>query len=466
MVRVLLYCLYNAYFISDPNEIQRFLSIQTRNFSHNQAYIFGSQLGLTNEQVDDIAAEMSARTGGDIVLHTFNYIDRRHTNIEVPLLEQIITALYAAADDVDETENENTPIIITHEEDEITSHRRGLFDNEDPYSSHQQASRNGLGRTVKVCHYNSCVITFIIFVIELRYIAFLLVKIATVVLGVIALTVLMCLIYLPRFPNFPIQVIQPNDVVLYNIPTNTYWLRGLELVLLGSGVCTASVISLQCESVQFAVNESSIETNVTATVLDYLYYVRESTVTFTLENDPDCSFCNPYFVWLFVSILDADTNAESNFNQLACLDPPANAYCIEVTTVVKFTIPKSSYYFIRCERDPTCTQLERLQYNSSNYDYQLSSSFQIESVSLLNGNDGGRYMNIKDSSFNPVASQEVENLCLLMQLNDGQCSGVPPIYHVTVELQKWEDLIFYPAFGMGIIGIIATVYSSIFCFKK
>ena len=51
---------------------------------------------MSNDKIRDIASEMEARRGADIVLHLFDQVDRQSTSLREPLIDRIITAFLKA----------------------------------------------------------------------------------------------------------------------------------------------------------------------------------------------------------------------------------------------------------------------------------------------------------------------------------------------------------------------------------
>ena len=88
-------CILNS-LIPEPSEILEFLSLQTKDFTVDQAYIFGLNFGFDRRKVDDIRQQHNLTSGASIILYIFESIDRKHTSIRAPLLDEIMKALVAA----------------------------------------------------------------------------------------------------------------------------------------------------------------------------------------------------------------------------------------------------------------------------------------------------------------------------------------------------------------------------------
>ena len=83
--------------VSDPNDIQEFLAQQTEDFTVEQAYTFGLRLGFSRRKIDELVRDRMLSTGGSIILHIFESIDRNRTSIRAPLFDEILRALATAS---------------------------------------------------------------------------------------------------------------------------------------------------------------------------------------------------------------------------------------------------------------------------------------------------------------------------------------------------------------------------------
>ena len=83
--------------VLDPNDIQEFLAQQTEDFTVEQAYTFGSRLGFDKRRIDELVRDKMLSTGGSIILHIFESIDRNRTSIRAPLFDEILRALGTAS---------------------------------------------------------------------------------------------------------------------------------------------------------------------------------------------------------------------------------------------------------------------------------------------------------------------------------------------------------------------------------
>ena len=192
---------------------------------------------------------------------------------------------------------------------------------------------------------------------------------------------MVCLSLLPSHPDFPVQLLIPNDVILYELP-DSKWLESINLELLSYGSCSADVISVNCHDIQFseAINSTYID------FFDYHYFAQGTEVLFSLNKSKtiNCEFCSPYYVWIFTTREKADRNSEANFGDLKCSDPPPDTWCITIendSPSTNFTILKSSYYFIRCAYDK-CTLLANIVIDLKKYDFELTQNAQIDSIQL------------------------------------------------------------------------------------
>ena len=230
--------------------------------------------------------------------------------------------------------------------------------------------------------------------------------------------------------------------------------------MLGAGSCTGQAVLVDCSNVALK-NESTITTNRSPINQDYQYYIQNSTVTFTI--DPNCTsrICRPLRVYLFVSEADATENENLNFNRIACASPPENIYCVEVMPDMSaaLNISVSSYYFIRCEDDPSCSYMNKIEYNSTGYDYEATNAVAIDTTTLRMG--AVSTLTIRNR-FDPVIDQDRDSFCTMMRLT-GTCTG---IYFVTISLVKWYDLVFYPSLFLGIILIGVGVIIGYYFYRK
>ena len=272
---------------------------------------------------------------------------------------------------------------------------------------------------------------------------------------------LLCLIVLPVFPDVSSQTILQNDTVLYTQETSIiYWLRSIKLSLLGAGSCTGQALLVDCRNIALK-NESTITTNRSPVNRDYQYYIRNSTVTFTI--DPNCTsrICSPLSIFLFVSEAEAEENKVTNFNRIACASPPKNIYCIEVMPDIPavLNITENSYYFIRCEDDPSCSYIDTIEYNSTGYNYEATNALAIDTTTLRTGTVST--LTIR-SQFDPVIHHDRDSFCVMMRLT-GTCVG---IYFVNISLVKLYDLVFYPSLFLGIILIVVGVIIGYYFYRK
>ena len=273
-------------------------------------------------------------------------------------------------------------------------------------------------------------------------------------------TAILCLSILPTFPHFPSQVAIPSDVILYQLPVDSYWLASLTMELVGHRKCSAEVISVKCSDIQY--NNNTVTTYIE--MIDYLYFVEDASVMFSLNSiaKDDCNYYTPYYVWMFTSITQADINAEDNFEQLACASPPDGVECIKVTDSVPFVVQKSSYYFIRCDHDPNCTLLGDIQVNSTSYNFESTRTVGIDSIEIHTGQEEEHSLQLKSSSFHPISMED--DVCVLLQLKKS-CDVVmeSSVYHVTVDGRRRYDFLFYPFMIVGIILTAVIIYVIIYC---
>ena len=282
-------------------------------------------------------------------------------------------------------------------------------------------------------------------------------KVITTIAVLLSILAILCLSFLPVIQqNFPSQTAVPYDVILYHFPIDTYWLDSVKLQILGpDGGCYVEVMSVQCNKVQL-MNKTTRETSDT----NYLYLEKGSTMKFALDDDTDCEYCVPYYVWVFTSIIEARANAIDNFNNLACSKPPHNVWCIEVTKSNVFIAPVSSYYFIRCDRDPNCTLLETIQINTTNYDFRSTNVSKIDRVRVKVG-QGKKLLNLKPRPFYP----SFDEICLLLKFRE-VCGMLPVVYHINVQPTRRHDLLLYPFLLLTVVLIVCASFYVFICYKK
>lgn len=284
----------------------------------------------------------------------------------------------------------------------------------------------------------------------------LVLKISLFLLGLLLAIAILLVIVLPKFPDLLMQPILPGDTILYTIPSNLiYWLHSINLLLgPGGSTCSGEALLIDCRNVILN-NKSDIVNNSSPIKQDYQYYIKDSRVTFTINSTCDTNICQPLTVFLFTTERDAITHTETNFNRLACANPPQNIYCLEVRETTSTVINVTSYYFIRCRQDPTCSYLSIVQYNSTGYDYERTAAIAIDSTRFEAAETAT--LKIKDKAFEPVIEQDTESLCIMSRLT-GSCTNDPPLYSLTFSPVKWYDMVFYPSLFLGAILIVLGVY--------
>ena len=237
---------------------------------------------------------------------------------------------------------------------------------------------------------------------------------ATLVIAIIlsiitTLAFILVLVIYPQSISLPKQVILPTDVVLYTIPSS-YWLASINIELEGTAGCSAQVISVECSDLQYY-NTSDISY---INEFDYLYITQDSSVEFSLSNKASPS----YYAWIFNDVQSAMQHSANNFGDLACNHPPEGAWCIKLGDNERFVAPYSSYYFIRCDREPNCTSINSIEVNTREYDFESTQTHEIDSVTIYaHGKD--ETIKTKRGTFD---LRSIENeICLLMTLNEDDC---------------------------------------------
>ena len=255
----------------------------------------------------------------------------------------------------------------------------------------------------------------------------------------------MFLLIYPQSISLPKQVILPTDVVLYTIPSS-YWLASINIELEGTVGCSAQVISVECSDLQYY-NTSDISY---INEFDYLYITKDSFVEFSLSNKASPS----YYAWMFNDVQSAMQHSANNFGNLACNHPLEGAWCIKLGDNERFVAPYSSYYFIRCDREPNCTSINSIEVNTREYDFESTQTHEIDSVTIYtHGED--ETIELKKETFNPFP---VENeICLLMTLDGNRCqTKATSNYQVAItnKAGRYELLLY-----LGLILLLSLIIS-------
>lgn len=274
---------------------------------------------------------------------------------------------------------------------------------------------------------------------------------------------IVCLLLLPSIPTFPSQPIISTDVILYELPINSYWLDSISLELLSYGSCSANVISVKCSDIETTAeltNDSS-----TFDSIDYLYFTKNTELTFSLDDEntsKQCAYHTPYYVWLFTSFTEAAEHTKNDFDSLSCSDPPSNVWCVKIndcSSSINFTITKSSYYFIRCSgNDKSCTLLADIVIDLFKYNFVSTQNAQIHSVQLQSGQDSS------DLKLHKNLLSGDGQVCLLAVVSiDEECQNDNGANHIVVRnYHRRRGLYIFPFLFLLLtcldITIIALVY--------
>ena len=266
-----------------------------------------------------------------------------------------------------------------------------------------------------------------------------------------------CLLLLPSIPTFPSQPIIPTDVILYELPIDSYWLDSISLELLSYGSCSAKVISVKCsdiESTAEIANDSS-----TLNSFDYLYFTKNTELTFSLDDkytSEQCDYHAPYYVWLFTSFTEAVEHTKNDFDSLSCSDPPSNAWCIKIndcSSSINFTIVKSSYYFIRCKKDKSCSLLADIVIDLVKYNFTSTQNAQIHSVQLQSGQDGN------DLKLHKNLLSGDGQVCILAVVSiDEECQNEGGVNHIVVRNHhRRRALYIFPFLFLLLTCLVITI---------
>ena len=276
-----------------------------------------------------------------------------------------------------------------------------------------------------------------------------------------------CLLLLPSIPTFPSQPIIPTDVILYELPIDSYWLDSISLELLSYGSCSAEVISVKCSD-----TESTIElANDSSTLgsIDYLYLTKNTELTISLDGEytsKQCQYHIPYYVWLFTSFSEAVEHTKNDFDFLSCSDPPSNVWCVKIndcSSSINFTITKSSYYFIRCSRnDKSCTLLADIVIDLVKYNFVSTQNAQIHSVQLQSGQDGN------DLKLHKNLLSEDGQVCIMAVVSiDEACQKEDGVNHIVVRnYHRRRGLYIFPFFFLLLTCLVITVVVLVYVKKR
>ena len=280
----------------------------------------------------------------------------------------------------------------------------------------------------------------------------------TLVVAILLIIITLCaienLIIFPHFISLPKQVIVPSDVVLYTIPSS-YWINTISIELEGTDSCSAEVISVKCNDVQYF-NDSVIKF---IDEFDYLYINKDSSIQFILSTETDS--VTPYYAWIFTDLQSAVQHSANNFEDLACTDPPDGVWCIRLSENKRFVTPSSSYYFIRCEGDTNCTLVDLIEVNTREFDLKSTRMmYKIDNFTIHTYSDK-QVLKVKNHPFNPLPVEG--GTCLLMNLTSDNCMN--PIYNVAliVEAGRYELLLYLGL--VLLVWIVLLVFAIIVCRK-
>ena len=270
----------------------------------------------------------------------------------------------------------------------------------------------------------------------------------TLVVAILLIIIILCAIgFLTIFPqvlSLPKQVIVPSDVVLYTIPSS-YWINTISIELEGTDSCSAEVISVKCNDVQYF-NDSVIKF---IDEFDYLYINKNSSIQFILSTETVAISR----AWIFTDLQSAEQHSANSFDDLACADPPDGVWCIRLSEN-EFVTPLSSYYFIRCEGDPNCTLVDLIEVNTREFDLKSTRMmYKIDNVTIHTYSDK-QVLKVKNHPFNPLPVEG--GTCLLMNLTSDNCMN--PIYNIAfiVEAGRYELLLY--------LGLVLLVWIALLVF--
>ena len=254
---------------------------------------------------------------------------------------------------------------------------------------------------------------------------------------------------IPPFPSFANQEILSNDVILYHLPIDSYWLDSLDLQLLGQQYCSTDAVSIECEDLPLTTPKTVTLPFVSS---DSLYLTEGSFLFFTLyDTILQCQYCRPFYIWIFTNLNDAERNSENDFEDLACSKPPEGSWCLQVdenSRNASIYIEESSYYYVRCEKDSNCSAITKLTVSGkSEYNYEEAWLNKIDSVHFGSG-EGKMNLKLKRHKFFPLLESLEEETCVLLKLNENCQSSVN---HVTAQgFRRW-DLMFYPCLILVVV---------------
>ena len=212
-----------------------------------------------------------------------------------------------------------------------------------------------------------------------------------------------------------------NETIIYELGDNSLWLESLDVQFVEEHhSCSVQLLTTECNDIAKSTihsEELPLET------LDYIYISEGTTVSF--KQSPELStYYYPKYIWVFSGLTEAENNFADNFESLACLKPPEGAFCLKINDTesemsTAHIAPTSSYYFIRCFNDESCSFLSSISVvNKTVYEFEdtpIIDSQTIESHEKVN-------LRIQKHKLLP----QTDPVCILMKLSD--CND--DVYHI------------------------------------
>ena len=225
------------------------------------------------------------------------------------------------------------------------------------------------------------------------------------------------------YPMLQHSISQPalaGDTIQLNLPVDSYWIESIDIQLLAtSQQCSADIVSAYCEDLSAKLT-ANITTN---TTLDYIYLNKGSSISFT-PGDEEGAY--PYFVWVFEDYHVAERAAEFEFYNMACTDPPKHSYCVKIsdsTDQTSLKLNHSSYYFLRCEGDHSCSKLKNWTFHKCNYDIEQAKEIALSESKLELGSAEYYRIDLDPQQFHRLLKTKQSEICVVASLSSGDCGN-------------------------------------------
>ena len=265
----------------------------------------------------------------------------------------------------------------------------------------------------------------------------------------ISLSLIPISLLVPKINSIPPQAILVDNTINHQLSSNSFWLKSLDIELVGEDRCMAEVLSVNCDEII----DNRIDIEETQFVSDYIYLTKGATMTFEQKLFDNASQYYPKYIWVFDNLNNAEANLANNFERLACLEPPEGVFCLRIDNqngTSTFTVPDTSYYFVRCFHDHDCNFLSNMTIaNNTVHDYDATLVNRIDSKQIISGN-GNANLKIQRNIFR---QQSTNSICVLVKLSDCDSS----VYHVFLSGIRTTTFLIYSCLFCTLVLIILII---------